>query len=123
MRRRGPLIAVAVVAALATSAVLTRGAGLPGEPESPAGGAALFATEFRPEQGLGPLFNATACVACHDEPVAGGMGRGSAGAALRVGRLAADGFDPLDGRGGPVARARGVAELGAACPLAPGIPP
>ena len=36
-------------------------------------------------------------------------------------RMMAEGFDPLEGRGGPVARAR--ADSGPDCPLAPGIPP
>jgi CxxC motif-containing protein (DUF1111 family) len=86
-------------------------------------GAALFAADFRPDRGLGPLFNATSCVTCHDEPVAGGMAKGIAGTVLRVGRLGPDGFDPLEGHGGPVARARSVVEFGETCPLAPGIPP
>ncbi len=50
------------------------------------------------------------------------MGKNGLGTALRVGRLAPGGFDSLDGRGGPVARARSVAELGETCPVAPGIP-
>jgi CxxC motif-containing protein (DUF1111 family) len=41
---------------------------------------------------------------------------------LRVGRLSADGFDPLLGGGGPVARAHSVAEYGQAWSVRSGIP-
>ncbi len=37
-------------------------------------GRAVFATEFTPETGLGPLFNAVGCAACHENPVPGGGG-------------------------------------------------
>jgi CxxC motif-containing protein (DUF1111 family) len=37
-------------------------------------GRAVFQTEFTPETGLGPLFNATGCANCHEEPVVGGGG-------------------------------------------------
>ena len=37
-------------------------------------GLAVFATEFTPATGLGPLFNSTSCAACHDDPVLGGYG-------------------------------------------------
>src|SRR6267378_786493 len=37
-------------------------------------GAAVFQTNFTPETGLGPLFNAVGCAACHENPVAGGGG-------------------------------------------------
>jgi len=37
-------------------------------------GAAVFQTNFAPETGLGPLFNAAGCAACHENPVAGGGG-------------------------------------------------
>ena len=86
-------------------------------------GADAFTRAFRPDQGLGPLFNATACVTCHDEPIVGGMGKGTTGTALRIGRLDQGHFDALEGQGGPVARARSVAELGYACSIQPGIPP
>src|SRR5438067_6145918 len=48
-------------------------------------GAAIFAADFTPEQGLGPLYNARSCVACHDTPAAGGMGADGLGVVLRVG--------------------------------------
>src|SRR3989475_9679342 len=34
----------------------------------------VFLTEFPPEPGLGPLFNATSCASCHEQPVVGGGG-------------------------------------------------
>ena len=85
-------------------------------------GAALFRMKFTPEQGLGPLFNGQACSSCHREPEVGGVGRGGLATALRAGRLTDAGFDPLIGRGGPLARAHSVSELGVACDLEPGIP-
>jgi CxxC motif-containing protein (DUF1111 family) len=85
-------------------------------------GAALFQTSFTPEQGLGPLYNAQSCVACHSTPAVGGMGDGGLGVALRVGQTSAGSFDALADRGGPVARAHSVAELGYACSAHTGIP-
>jgi CxxC motif-containing protein (DUF1111 family) len=37
-------------------------------------GSTVFQTEFTPETGLGPLFNAVGCANCHEEPVVGGSG-------------------------------------------------
>src|SRR6266702_7617756 len=37
-------------------------------------GRVVFQTEFTPETGLGPLFNATSCGSCHEQPVVGGGG-------------------------------------------------
>ena len=85
-------------------------------------GAAVFATALSPADGLGPLYNGTACIDCHGSPVAGGMGPDGLATVLRVGQLSDGGFDPLVGRGGPVARAHSVAELGLPCQLEPGIP-
>jgi mono/diheme cytochrome c family protein len=85
-------------------------------------GAALFAASFELSQGLGPLYNAASCDACHGFPKLGGMGPDGLGLAMRVGKLTATGYDPLEGKGGPIARRHSVAELGVACPLAFGIP-
>jgi CxxC motif-containing protein (DUF1111 family) len=85
-------------------------------------GARLFATDFTPEQGLGPLYNARSCVACHSTPAAGGMGNDGLGVVLRVGRLNGGAFEALDGQGGPVSRAHSIAELGYACSAHAGIP-
>lgn len=85
-------------------------------------GAQRFSANFAPAEGLGPLYNAQSCLTCHAEPSAGGMGPGALGTVLRIGRIGADGFDALVGRGGPVARAHSVTELGVRCGLVPGIP-
>lgn len=70
---------------------------------------------------LGPLFNERSCIACHMTPSAGGMGRDGLAIVARVARI--DGaFDALTDRGGPVARAHSVRELGLACSLVTGIP-
>jgi CxxC motif-containing protein (DUF1111 family) len=37
-------------------------------------GRVVFQTEFTPETGLGPLFNAVSCASCHEEPVVGAGG-------------------------------------------------
>ncbi len=37
-------------------------------------GSGVFQVTFAPENGLGPLFNATGCAACHENPVVGGAG-------------------------------------------------
>ncbi|HEX2033884.1 MAG TPA: di-heme oxidoredictase family protein [Chloroflexota bacterium] len=85
-------------------------------------GAQLFAHEYSPEEGLGPLFNGRSCLACHNAPVPGGMGTDGLGVVIRVGRVQDGTFDPLEGRGGPVARAHSVTELGASCQVRPGPP-
>ena len=37
-------------------------------------GRVVFQTEFTPETGLGPLFNAVGCASCHEQPLVGGGG-------------------------------------------------
>jgi hypothetical protein len=85
-------------------------------------GETFFRLEFSPEQGLGPLYNARSCIECHQSPRAGGMGRDGLAVVNRVGRIDGRTFDPLVGSGGPVARAHSIHEIGAACPLAAGLP-
>ena len=85
-------------------------------------GQALLSTQFTPQDGLGPLFNAPSCLSCHQVPVPGGMGAEGLGTVVRVGRTTGTGFDPLLGRGGPVARSHSVAEFGVPCGMQPGIP-
>ena len=62
-------------------------------------GKVVFDSVFKPETGLGPLFNAVACGECHEEPVAGGSGD-----EVEVHAAAFKGgvCDPLVGEGGPV---------------------
>ncbi len=86
-------------------------------------GAELFRAEFTPAQGLGPLYDKTSCLACHSFPAIGGTGPEGLGLVHRVGRFEGGKFDPMLGRGGPVARQHAVSELGVSCPLTPGLPP
>ena len=90
MRRSGGFVKAALVLVMVLSG--SEAAGLlgacpkppqPGEPlrdltseqlASFNAGKAIFSTDFTPEQGLGPLFNSTACGECHEEPKLGGSG-------------------------------------------------
>jgi CxxC motif-containing protein (DUF1111 family) len=85
-------------------------------------GAQLFGTQFTVAEGLGPLFNRRSCAGCHSFPTAGGVGTHGLATELRVGRISRTGFDPMLGVGGPFAREHSITELGAKCPLSPGIP-
>ncbi|HET6146488.1 MAG TPA: di-heme oxidoredictase family protein [Polyangia bacterium] len=86
-------------------------------------GADMFVTDLSPRQGLGPLFNARSCSGCHAVPAPGGMGAADGTFATRVGRIEQGLFDDLEGRGGPVARAHSIAELGFPCNLPAGPTP
>jgi len=59
-------------------------------------GREAFARDLTIEQGLGPIFNQTACGDCHITPL-GGTGTTKV---LRAGRQTKDGFDPLEEFGG-----------------------
>jgi hypothetical protein len=87
-------------------------------------GADMFATDLSPLQALGPLFNGRSCGDCHNDPVPGGMGSSADSFVTRVGLIDGSGtFDPLEGHGGPVARAFSIGSLGFFCPLPTGVPP
>ena len=61
-------------------------------------GRALFERSFTPEEGLGPTFNQTRCVSCHDLPASGGHG---AEPVTRISHYDPDtGCDPLTRVGG-----------------------
>jgi hypothetical protein len=85
-------------------------------------GSRMFSRELGVAQGVGPLFNARACVACHGTPAAGGASS-QASSESRVARIVGGVFDPLLGQGGPVARGHSISELGVPCGLVPGVPP
>ena len=55
--------------------------------------------------GIGPIFNDVACVACHN---AGGVGGGSRRTVTRFGRTVDGVFDPLDGLGGSLLQERAI---------------
>lgn len=117
------IVQIAALGVLAAASLLLTRTGLPGASRVDAArGEAIFAKRFSPDDGLGPLFNDTSCLGCHATPAPGGVGPNGLGIALRVGRLTTAGFDPLVGQGGPVARARSIAEFLPACRLVPGIP-
>jgi hypothetical protein len=94
-------------------------------------GADIFKNDLQPDQGLGPLFNGRGCNDCHNTiagsngvaPFPGGMGVSAASFVFRVGHIENGIFDPLLGRGGPIARQHSIAELGIPCSLPTGIPP
>jgi len=69
-------------------------------------GRSRFQTRETVATGLGPVFNAASCVACHGEPAPGG---GSATFVERFGRTRPSGaFDPMTEAGGPVLQANGI---------------
>lgn len=76
-------------------------------------GRAEFERVFRPETGLGPLFNADACAECHEDPVPGGRGDE---VEVHVSAFRPDGplCDPLVEKGGPVIQQRVTPALRAA---------
>ncbi|NIR53158.1 hypothetical protein GWO43_31340 [candidate division KSB1 bacterium] len=63
-------------------------------------GRAVFERIFTPDDGLGPLFNSTGCVSCHNQPVSGGS---SAVTEVHATKFEPPDFcDPLFQEGGPV---------------------
>ena len=76
-------------------------------------GRAQFETAETPATGLGPVFNADACAACHRGPTAGGS---SATFVTRFGRIKAGAFDPMTEFGGPVVQANGIVVDGCSVP-------
>ena len=87
----------------------------------------VFVNDLGPEQGLGPLFNGRSCDNCHHDvagtPFPGGMGVSLDTFVIRVAHIENGIFDPLLGRGGPIARQRSITEFGIPCDLPTGIPP
>ena len=70
-------------------------------------GSGVFQTEFTPETGGGPLFNAVGCAACHEDPVVGGGGsndpaEGGEDVEIHATAFHAPTCDNLDATGGPV---------------------
>ena len=76
-------------------------------------GMAVFATEFTPATGLGPLFNSTSCAQCHNDPVLGGYGD-SAEVHMTTYTHAGRTCNMLDTLGGPVVQQHATPELEAA---------
>ncbi|HEX4646515.1 MAG TPA: di-heme oxidoredictase family protein [Verrucomicrobiae bacterium] len=63
-------------------------------------GKQAFQRVFKPEDGLGPLFNANSCAQCHEAPVVGGVGDEIEIHASKF--TPPDSCDPLFDKGGPV---------------------
>jgi CxxC motif-containing protein (DUF1111 family) len=84
-------------------------------------GSIEFQVVFTPQTGLGPLFNADACAACHEVPVVGGGGEteeepgGVPGEDIEVHATAFQGgvCDALSAKGGPVFQKRATPALAA----------
>ncbi len=75
-------------------------------------GEKAFRQEFTPETGLGPLFNATSCAACHPGP--GGASTREEHFVHRVARMdpATGRVAPIDHPNSPIARRHSTRELG-----------
>src|SRR5699024_10410747 len=57
------------------------------------------------EDGLGPVFNATSCVACHSRPTVGGS---ASIRDTRIGKLNGGAFDGLANLGGSLLQKQGI---------------
>jgi CxxC motif-containing protein (DUF1111 family) len=82
-------------------------------------GSAVFQTQFTPETGLGPLFNAVGCANCHENPVPGGSGNndpaeGGEDVEVHATAFAGGVCSDLSGVGGPVIQQQVTAALAAA---------
>lgn len=73
-----------------------------------------FHKSFSPAEGLGPLFNARSCVACHNEPGSGGMSSVHENFQIRVARMqpSTGRLETIDSINSPVARRHSIRELG-----------
>jgi len=85
-------------------------------------GSALFSKEFGPADGLGPLYNARSCLACHQSPTSGGVGLNGLALVSRVAQIDHGSSAFRLSTAVPVARARTIAELGFPCRLTHGPP-
>lgn len=132
MKRPNWALVLGLLAALAFPLALRSGGAqappqfgepLPGLPEWAVAafqnGRARFTTVESPATGLGPVFNAKSCAACHSHPTTGGSGLLLENRVTRFGRQI-DGhpFDPLLSLGGPNLQRFSVATELPACQLA-----
>ena len=83
-----------------------------GLPQDAAAGARLFATALTPATGLGPLFNADSCAACHPGP--GGASAREDDFARRIARMDPESgrILPIGGRPSALAPRRSIREMG-----------
>jgi CxxC motif-containing protein (DUF1111 family) len=85
-------------------------------------GSTLFRKEFEPSDGLGPLYNARSCLACHQSPTPGGVGLNGLALVSRIGQIDNGSSEFRLDDGVPVAREKTIAELGFPCRLTHGPP-
>jgi len=85
-------------------------------------GSTLFRKEFGPADGLGPLYNARSCLACHQSPTSGGMGLNGLALVSRIGHIDHGSLEFRLNDGVPVSRDKSIAELGFPCRLTHGPP-
>ena len=85
-------------------------------------GSTLFRKEFGPTDGLGPLYNARSCLACHQSPTSGGMGLNGLALVSRIGHIDHGSLEFRLNDGVPVSRDKSIAELGFPCRLTHGPP-
>jgi CxxC motif-containing protein (DUF1111 family) len=125
-RRQGVVLRIPAFGAGGVTTRLLDAASQDAANGAPAQGAHIFAQQLGLEERLGPLFNGRACETCHNNvsgnDVDGGMGATDDTFVFRVAHVEAGLFDPLFGRGGPIARQHSVTELGVPCDLPTGIP-
>lgn len=105
-------LALAALLALPTATVNaqgTPGSPLPGLTQAERSrfdsGKGQFELEEDAADGVGPVFNATSCAACHAGPATGGS---SETLATRIGTRTRRGFDPLLNLGGPTLQVNGI---------------
>jgi hypothetical protein len=122
LRRGGVVLKLPAFGATGVTEHLVASARAAGAKDVVEMGKHFFSFQFGPEQRLGPLFNERSCVGCHHSPAPGGMGTDASDAVTRVAKVDECQFDPLLGRGGPIARMRSVREFGRFCPLPTGVP-
>ena len=86
----------------------------PGNGKLAQSGETAFHKTLTPEEGLGPLFNARSCLACHNEPSAGGMSTKEENFAIRVARVhpVTGRLETLDDPNSPIARRYSLRSLG-----------
>lgn len=125
MRKRPAMwLALPIILTLSSPAIAEIGDPIHGlsttEEQSFRDGRAAFETTEGPEDGLGPVFNDTSCVACHN---AGATGGGSATLETRFGTLDNGAFDPLASRGGSLIQTTGIGVAGTCTFVGEVVPP
>jgi len=91
-----------------------------------AAGKEAFEESETAEQGLGPVFNGTSCIACHGAPASGGGRAVSDGSTLietRFGLTTNGVFDPMAGSGGSLIQTHGIGQAGTCNFVGETVPP